>query len=63
MTVWDYLATPQGIEVTHAFLALLTVATGLLATWAQRTSQGNRRLLNGHLRAHREAEDHDQGHQ
>lgn len=52
MTLWDYLATPGGQELTHVVVLLVAGLAALLSAWAGRIAHKNSKLLNGHLAQH-----------
>lgn len=52
MNVVDWLATPLGIEFTHAAILLITALASYLGYLAHRTGKRNQQLLDGHLRDH-----------
>lgn len=47
-----FLQTPEGVELTHAVIALLVAIAAVLSAYAARISHTNRKLLDGHLQAH-----------
>lgn len=56
MGIFDYLATPAASGVVHALELLILAVVALVTAWTNRVANGNRKRLNGHLKAHR----HDQ---
>jgi hypothetical protein len=52
VTLFDYLLTPIGMELTHAVIVLIVAAAALMSYAAHRVSSKNQEMLNGHLEEH-----------
>lgn len=52
MTIFDYLASPIGIDVQHALIVLVLALAAYLSYLAKRQSSTNTKLLNDHLEEH-----------
>jgi hypothetical protein len=50
--LFDWLASPAGIEATHAVVLLITASAGILAARARAVGKQNQRMLNAHMDAH-----------
>lgn len=52
MNVFDWLASPTGVELQHAIIGLILALTAYLSFLARRQAKSNEQLLNGHLEQH-----------
>lgn len=52
MTIFDYLASPIGIDVQHAVIVLILAVAAYISYLAKRQSTANSKLLNAHLTEH-----------
>lgn len=52
VTVWDFLATPGGVELEHALITLIVAVAAWFSYMAHRQSSNNAKALNSHLEQH-----------
>lgn len=52
VTVWDWLASPQGHNLVDATILLISAIAAFLSYKAHAAAVDNGRLLNGHLQQH-----------
>lgn len=52
MTIFDWLASPIGVELEHAVIVLILAVSGWITFRTHKQSKENAQLLNGHLEQH-----------
>lgn len=52
VTIWDFLATPGGVEFEHAVITLIVAVAAWFSYMAHRQSSSNAKALNSHLEQH-----------
>ena len=52
MTLFDWLASPAGVDLVHAVVIVLIAAAGYLTYLTHRQAAKNEQLLDSHLEQH-----------